>query len=61
MKFMVFRGFIVNSVSLSLSLVVVVCLILKEIFTRYHSDQRALSGREEDVTVNIGAFSGGHC
>uniref|UniRef100_A0A3Q4HF50 Uncharacterized protein n=1 Tax=Neolamprologus brichardi TaxID=32507 RepID=A0A3Q4HF50_NEOBR len=39
------------------SRVVVVRLILKEIFPRYHSDQRALRGREEDVTLNaVGAF-----
>jgi len=34
-----------------------VCLILKEIFMHYHSDQRVLRGRKEDVALNIvGAF-----
>lgn len=55
MTFMVFRVFVINSVSLGL----VVYLILKEIFTCYHSDQRALSVREVDVTLSVvGTFQG---
>ena len=34
-------------------IVVVVCLILKELFTCYHRDQSALRSREEDVTVIV--------
>lgn len=50
MKCMVFRVFIINSVSLGLLLCVMNTF---QIFTCYHSDQRALRGREEDVTLNV--------
>lgn len=40
-----------NSVSLGLFRVVVLRLLLKEIFTRFHSNQRGLRG--EDVTLNV--------